>query len=76
MWLVEKEEQDIQYQVLKTIKRLTEDRDITVAEAVDDKLKNLMDQKKTAEELAPEGYHKYLSVFKEKKSECMPTQKA
>ena len=35
-----------------------------------------MNQKKTAEELIPEEYHKWLSVFKEKEKEQMPTQKA
>ena len=35
-----------------------------------------MDQKKTVEELIPKEYHKYLSVFKEKESEWMPTWKA
>ena len=39
-WLVENEEQDIQYQVLEIIKHLKEDRDITVGQVVNDNLKN------------------------------------
>ena len=56
--LIEKEEQDIQYQVLETIKCLEEDRDIAIGQTVNDKLKTLMDQKKTVEVLISEEYHK------------------
>ena len=58
---LKKEEYDIQYQVHETICTL---------EAQQEK-----PRKKTAEELVPKEYHKFLKVFLKKESERMPLQK-